>query len=100
MKTTDLKSKKAVAPPDCRTDLLDSIRNSSQRGLKKVQTVNKTDSQFDKEGNSSSNKPGKSVTGQNMLKSGNGNGTPLRKRNPIEDQLNSVLSNFVMPTKK
>jgi len=84
---------KKTIPVDGHSALLESIRSHSKKGLNKVQTINKADPLFER-----NSKP--AVVDQpafNGFKSGN---MSTRKKNPIEDQLNSVLSNFVMPTKK
>jgi len=86
-------SSKKPPPVDAHSALLDSIRSHSKKGLNKVETTNKSEKMFEK-----NSKP--SGTNQPSLNGSKPGSVSTRKKNPIEDQLNSVLSNFVMPTKK
>lgn len=74
------------------SDLLSSIRNSSIKNLKKVETVNKSELRFQKNETV--------ATPRNDIQRGSNCANSIfKKKNMIEDQLNSVLSNFTLPSR-
>lgn len=74
------------------SDLLSSIRNSSLKNLKKVETVNKSELKFQKNETVATPR-------NDMQRGSNCSNSIFKKRNMIEDQLNSVLSNFTLPSR-